>query len=93
MTNPLQTKDEQWRERPNGASPVFDAGLSPLGTDAEAGGAPAIPPSDAPAAASTPMHATSATDGPGLRLTPGLWYGLAVLIVLVLIIAGVASFS
>ncbi|QYF87083.1 hypothetical protein [Brevundimonas sp. PAMC22021] len=93
MTNPLQTKDKQWRDRPNGATPVFDAGLSPLGTDAEAGGAPAIPPSDAPAAPSTPMNATPDTDGPGLRLTPKVWYGLAGLIVLALIIAGVASFS
>ena len=44
MSNPLQTKDEQWRERPNGATPVFDPGLSPLGTDAEAGGAPGYNP-------------------------------------------------
>ena len=93
MSNPLQTKDEQWRERPNGATPVFDPGLSPLGTDAEAGGAPAAPPSEAAAAPSSPMNATPETDGPGLRLTPKGWYVLAGLMILILIIAGVASFA
>ena len=39
------------------------------------------------------MNATPETDGPGLRLTPKVWYVLAGLMILILIIAGVASFA
>lgn len=58
MANLLTDKDRQWRKRPNGASPVFDPGLSSLGTDDEAGGAPAPPAGGGEAEGATPLPVT-----------------------------------
>ena len=90
MSNPLQTKDDHWRDRPQAATPVFDPGLSPLGTDDEAGGAAAAP-HEPDAAERTPLRATPSTDGPGLRLTPRFWYGAAAILAIVLVVVGVWS--
>lgn len=91
MSNPLQDKDRHWRRRPNGATPVFDPGLSALGTDDEAGGAVAPPPSDGASDIGPPLPATPRDRGRGLRLTPGFWYSCVAVVVLVLVIA--AGFS
>ena len=94
MTNPLQSKDDQWRDRRENASvPVFDPGLSPPGTDEEAGGARAATPSDS-GRARTPMPATPrSSNGGGLRLTPRVWYAIAAALVVLLLIVGWLSFA
>lgn len=90
MSESLQDKDDQWRERrANGATPVFDPGLSPLGTDAEAGGGAALPPREG--AGGRPMDTSPEAGGIGARLTPKVWYALAALAVVIVVIAGVAS--
>jgi len=92
MSESLQDKDAQWRgRRENSATPVFDPGLSPLGTDAEAGGAGALPASDQ-TAGGQPMDTTPEAGGIGARLTPKVWYALAAAAVVVVIIAAVMSF-
>lgn len=95
MTDPLKAKDAQWRERPNGATPVFDPGAAMLGTDAEAGGAAAPPPSTttppAGSPAGPPMDATPKIGNHDPRLTPRFWLICSLVIVAVLVIAGVAS--
>lgn len=91
MTQPLQTKDAHWRgRRRNGATPVFDPGLSPLGTDEEAGGAIA-PVADRDGVDRPPMQASPDDGGPGPRLTPTVWYAAAVAIGAVILITGLAS--
>jgi hypothetical protein len=93
MTNPLQAKDDQWRDRrENGSVPVFDPGLSPLGTDDEAGGARA--PVDAAATQSDRTPLPSSPEGVGgVRATPAFWYAAAAAIVLVLAVVGWMSFA
>ena len=95
MANPLQTKDDRWRHRrENGSVPVFDPGLSPLGTDEEAGGARAPTEPDTPLQATErrPMPATPEGSG-GIRATPRFWYTAAAVIVLVLLAVGWMSFT
>lgn len=76
MTKLLQDKEDQWRDRPNGATPVFDPGLSPMGTDAEAGGARA-PASDESRAAHSPMPTTPKLPKNDPRLQPWFWWTIA----------------
>jgi hypothetical protein len=92
MTHPLQTKDDQWRNRKANASvPVFDPGLSPLGTDDEAGGAPAPRP-ETQGEARPPLPANpGARLDTGVRAPPRAWYiAAAVLIVALLVVAWVS---
>ena len=93
MANPLQTKDDQWRHRrENGSVPVFDPGLSPLGTDDEAGGARA--PTDAAPVSSDRSPMPSSPEGSGgVRATPKFWYAAAAVIVLLLLAAAWMSFA
>ena len=93
MKSPLQSKDDNWRSRPNGATPVADPGLSMPGTDEEAGGAPHVPAATDGAAAPsrTPLPASPGGSG-GLRLTPLFWCLLAGGVALVFIVAAVLSF-
>ena len=91
MTNLLQDKDEHWRERPNGATPVFDPGLSTLGTDDEAGGARAPMASDE-ASDLKPMPATPVSDPQAPRLKPWFWWTIAALVVAALALSALASF-
>jgi len=93
MTIPLQDKHAQWRDRPNGASPVVDPGLAPPGTDEEAGGARAQPAREARPGDASPLPRSASTSGGGLRAPPTLWYGAAVLALVVLAVAAVASFQ
>ena len=86
MTKLLQDKDDQWRARPNGATPVFDPGLSALGTDDEAGGARA-PAASTEHGNSEPMPATPVSQRHGPRLKPAVWWTAAVVIVVALAIA------
>lgn len=89
MTHPLQAKDDQWRNRKANASvPVFDPGMSPLGTDDEAGGASAPTPSQA-GGDRPPLPATPGTRlDSGVRAPPKAWYiGAAVLVVALLVVA------
>ena len=94
MTHPLQSKDDQWRDRRQNASvPVFDPGLSPLGTDEEAGGARAATPSDSDRPRD-PMPATpQSSNGGGVRLTPRVWYAVAAAVIVLLLIVGWLSFA
>lgn len=95
MANPLQTKDDQWRNRrENGSVPVFDPGLSPLGTDDEAGGARAStePAPQPPRTDRRPLPSSPEGSG-GVRATPRFWYVAAAAIVLVLLVAGWMSFA
>ena len=91
MTKLLQDKDDHWRARPNGATPVFDPGLSALGTDEEAGGA------RAPAASTTehedpqPMSATPISERHGPRLKPYVWWMALAAILVALAVAAVLS--
>lgn len=90
MSDPLQAKDDQWRNRrANSSAPVFDPGLSPPGTDEEAGGARAAKaPHDQ---AERPPLPTAPDVGGGVRLTPRFWYAVAAAIALLLIVAGAWS--
>lgn len=94
MSHPLQAKDDQWRNRKANASvPVFDPGLSPPGTDEEAGGAHAPAPS-AGNRERPPLPATpGASPGRGLRAPPALWYAAAAVLALVILIFGLWSFA
>jgi len=94
MSRLLQEKDDQWRgRRPNGATPVFDPGLSPLGTDDEAGGAPArAGTSSDHGARQAPLPTSPDRNAPGLRLSPTVWYAVALALVLLLLAAGWLSF-
>ncbi len=92
MTTPLQDKHAQWRDRPNGASPVVDPGLALPGTDEEAGGARAQPAREVRPGEAGPLPRSASTSGHGLRAPPILWYGAAILALLVLAAAAVASF-
>ena len=92
MTQPLQTKDDQWRgRRRNGARPIFDPGLAPLGSDEEAGGAkaPAANPQTRPR---QPLPTSPDAGGPGPRLTLRFWWAAALTILAILIVAGWFSF-
>ncbi|MDB5422294.1 MAG: dnaE2 [Brevundimonas sp.] len=93
MTRLLQDKDSQWRDRPNGATPVFDPGLSALGTDDEAGGAraPAAANLDDPAV--TPMPATPVSHRHAPRLKPSFWWTVVALVVAALVITAIASLT
>ena len=91
MTKLLQDKDEQWRARPNGATPVFDPGLSALGTDDEAGGARA-PASTSEHEDAQPMPATPISERHGPRLKPFVWWTAAAAILIALGIAAILSF-
>jgi hypothetical protein len=92
MTNSLQAKDDQWRDRENASVPVFDPGMSPLGTDEEAGGASPVakPADDRPRA---PMPATPPASNGGLRLPPRVWYAFAAALIALLVVAGWLSFA
>ena len=90
MTNPLQTKDDQWRHRGNAAQPVFDAGLAPLGTDEEAGGAHAPPSS--PREGHAPMSPEPAPERPGPKLPPMFWIMVAAAALAVIVAAAAISF-
>lgn len=88
MSEPLQIKDDQWRgRRRNGATPVFDPGLAPLGSDEEAGGA-RTPAARDDGAMRTPMPVTPDAGGRGLRAPPRFWWSLAALAATVLAVAG-----
>lgn len=91
MPNALQDKDNQWRGRPNGASPVVDPGMAPPGVDSEAGGAIADP-IDPAAGPSDPLPSPGADGGRGPILPPSYWYAGAAMIVVALIAAALASF-
>lgn len=93
MANLLTDKDRQWRKRPNGASPVFDPGLSSLGTDDEAGGSSAPPSDSGNVADAAPMSATPDDGSPGVRLPYAFWWTAVGLITAALVIAAVFSLS
>jgi hypothetical protein len=89
MAQPLQTKDDQWRgRRQNGARPIFDPGLAPLGSDEEAGGA--RPPAALRETGPRPPLPTSPVVGGrhDPRLTPRVWCGIGLVILAGLIVAG-----
>lgn len=90
MSSPLQSKDDNWRSRPNGATPVSDPGLSPPGTDEEAGGAPAAPASSG-SGPRPPLAATPGGSG-GVVLGPVFWLAAGALVVLIFVVAAVLSF-
>ena len=90
MSSPLQSKDDNWRSRPNGATPVSDPGLSPPGTDEEAGGAPAAPVSGESRPRS-PMPATPGGGG-GVVLPPVFWLAAMGLVILIFVVAAALSF-
>ena len=87
MTQPLQTKDDQWRgRRHNGASPIFDPGLAPLGSDEEAGGAPApVASRDERPRQPLPLSLDPAKRGP--RFTAGVWWAISASILALLVLA------
>jgi len=90
MTKLLQDKNEQWRARPNGATPVFDPGLSALGTDDEAGGAHA-PVAQTGRSESKPMSATPELPRHDPRLKPWVWWtGAGLLFAVFAMLAGVS---
>lgn len=91
MANPMQSKDDHWRSRPNGASPVFDPGLSPPGTDAEAGGAAATGSASGEDAPRSPLPTSPKQGGVGFRAPPRFWYALAAVILVLLLAAGLFS--
>lgn len=90
MTHPLQTKDDQWRERPNSAEPVFDPGAAPASADAEAGGAHA-PQSD-PGAGRSPMPTQPDPQAPGLVLPPLAWAIAAAVMLAAVVVAALLTF-
>ena len=95
MANPLQTKDDQWRHRrENGSVPMFDPGLSPLGTDDEAGGARASaePTPQLQSSDRSPLPSSPEGSG-GVRATPSFWYVAAAAVVLVLLTVAWMSFA
>lgn len=90
MTHPLQTKDDQWRERPNSAEPVFDPGAAEASADAEAGGAHAAR-SD-PGTRRSPMPTRPDPQAPGLVLPPVVWAIAAALMLAAVVVAALLSF-
>ena len=77
----------------NAALETFDPGAAPATADAEAGGGPAQP--QAARAANNPpagRQDPSSPAKPGVRLPPVFWMGAAAVGILVLLVAGVASF-
>ncbi|MBA4803965.1 MAG: hypothetical protein H2038_04860 [Brevundimonas sp.] len=97
MTSPLQAKDDQWRKRRANASvPVFDPGMSPPGTDAEAGGAPAAGGGQAGRTETgegrrpLPIIPEGETGG-GLRAPPKVWYAIAVAVALLFALVAAIS--
>ncbi|MFN3668958.1 MAG: hypothetical protein ACK4VY_06590 [Brevundimonas sp.] len=95
MSTPLQDKDAQWRQRrANGATPLFDPGMAPPGSDAEAGGAPAHIP-HAPLTGDTrpPLPTAPDRNSPGLRLTPKVWFYAAGILAFVIAAAAWMSLT
>lgn len=91
--HPLSEKAGRWNDRPkNAATPVFDPGLAPLGSDEEAGGA-RRPDAGGGDASGMPKQTTPEAGGIGVRLTPKVWYTLAAIVALIVIVAAVASFA
>ena len=90
MTHPLQSKDDQRRERPNSAEPVFDPGAAPASADAEAGGAHAARPD--PGAARSPMPTRPDPQAPGLVLPPVVWAIAGTLVLAALVIMAIFTF-
>ena len=90
MTHPLQSKDDQWRERPNSAEPVFDPGAAPASADAEAGGAHAARPD--PGTARSPMPTRPDPQAPGLVLPPVVWAIAGALVLAALVIMAIFTF-
>jgi hypothetical protein len=89
--NPLSEKAGRWNDRPNAATPVIDPGLAPLGSDEEAGGARRTGGAgDAPR---MPDKTTPEAGGIGVRLTPKVWYALAVAAAVVVIVVALSSFA
>lgn len=83
-----QSRDLEGRKTGrNAATPVFDPSLSPGSTDAEAGGQPAAPR----AAEEPPARLTPDGGSGGVRLPLPVWYGAAVLVLLVLGVAALMS--
>ncbi|QTC90265.1 hypothetical protein [Brevundimonas goettingensis] len=93
MTRLLQDKDEHWRKRPNGATPVFDPGLSPLGTDSEAGGARAPVASTNRSGPVQPLPATPRLPKHDPRLPIWFWWSTAGAIGIALVVFAVVSFA
>lgn len=91
MANSMQSKHDHWRSRPNGASPVFDPGLSPPGTNAEAGGAPATGSTSNEDVPRSPLPTSPKQGRVGFRAPPGLWYALAAVMAVLLLAAGLLS--
>ncbi|MDO8902366.1 MAG: hypothetical protein Q7V15_13545 [Phenylobacterium sp.] len=91
MTHPLQTKDDQWRQRDhNAAVPVLDPGAAPASADAEAGGAHAPPPNPQhPVRDDLPTRPDPGA--PGVRLPPNLWVIAAGALVVTLVVAALFS--
>ena len=93
MTTPLQDKDDQWRNRrADGARPVFDPGVAPLGVDDETGCSLAAAPR-APDEALQPLPLSPDAGGRGVKLSTRLWYGAAVVLGILLLIAGALSLA
>jgi hypothetical protein len=90
MTHPLQSKDDQWRERPNSAEPVFDPGAAPASADAEAGGSHAPRPD--PGATRSPMPTRPDPQAPGLVLPPVVWAIAAALMLAALVVMAIFTF-
>lgn len=90
MTHPLQSKDDQWRERPNSAEPVFDPGAAPASADAEAGGAHAARAD--PGDTGSPMPTRPDPQAPGLVLPPVVWVIAAALMLAALVVMAIFTF-
>lgn len=90
MTHPLQSKDQQWRDRPNSAEPVFDPGAAPASADAEAGGARAAKAqAGAPRA---PLPTRPDPEASGLVLPPAVWVAAALVVLAALGLAAWMTF-
>ena len=90
MDTPLQNKDDHWRSRPNGATPVADPGLAPLGSDDEAGGASSnLSATTGPARA--PLPTSPDRNEPGVRVPPKAWYAVAGILAGLFIVAALWS--
>ena len=92
MSSPLQDKDDYWRNRrANGATPVFDPGMAPLGSDDEAGGASLAPPDRSAKQARSPLPTSPTRGARGLRLTPRFWLAACMVVLIVFVAAAVLS--
>ena len=87
MTHTLQTKDAQWRDRPNAAEPVFDPGLSPPGADLEDGGARTPLPDAGEAQPPLPAQPDNRA---GVRLPPMFWIMVAAMVAAVIVAASLS---